>query len=148
MAGPAAAHELAERGFRVHVYERKALGGKARSIPVPRTASGGRRPLPGEHGFRFFPGFYHHVPDSMRRTPLPGNEDGVRNNLVDAMDTLGARERACRRAALRDGPDPRGTVAPGGLQRLLVEELVKQQGIPPHEAEYFASRIMVFLRSS
>jgi hypothetical protein len=39
-------------------------------------------------------------------------------------------------------------VAPGGLQRLLVEELVKQQGIPPHEAEYFASRIMVFLRSS
>src|SRR3954468_22697909 len=33
MAGLAAAHELVERGFTVHVFERKALGGKARSIP-------------------------------------------------------------------------------------------------------------------
>src|SRR3954468_2075760 len=65
MAGLAAAHELVERGFEVRVYERKALGGKARSIAVPHSASGGRNPLPGEHGFRFFPGFYHHVPDSM-----------------------------------------------------------------------------------
>src|SRR4051794_16232428 len=70
MAGLAAAHELAERGFKVDVYERKALGGKARSIPVKATAAGGRKPLPGEHGFRFFPGFYHHVPDTMRRGPL------------------------------------------------------------------------------
>src|SRR4051812_14967810 len=54
MAGLAAAHELAERGFKVTVFERKALGGKARSIPVPGTAAGGRKPLPGEHGFRFF----------------------------------------------------------------------------------------------
>src|SRR5688500_1364008 len=91
MAGLAAAHELVERGFRVTVYERKALGGKARSIPVPGTAAGGRRALPGEHGFRFFPGFYHHVPDSMRRTPFPGNEEGVWNNLVDANGTRSAR---------------------------------------------------------
>src|SRR4051794_36194849 len=62
MAGLAAAHELAERGFDVTVYERNALGGKARSIPVAGTGRGGRRDLPGEHGFRFFPGFYHHVP--------------------------------------------------------------------------------------
>src|SRR5216117_1402841 len=41
MAGLAAAHELRERGFVVDVYERKALGGKARSIPVPKTAAGG-----------------------------------------------------------------------------------------------------------
>jgi hypothetical protein len=84
MAGLAAAHELVERGFRVSVFERKALGGKARSVPVPRTAAGGRRALPGEHGFRFFPGFYHHVPDSMRRTPFGRNRDGVWNNLVAA----------------------------------------------------------------
>jgi uncharacterized protein with NAD-binding domain and iron-sulfur cluster len=57
MAGLAVAHELAERGFDVTVYEPKALGGKARSIPVPGTSGGGRRDLPGEHGFRFFPGF-------------------------------------------------------------------------------------------
>ena len=57
VAGLTAAHELAERGFDVTVYERKALGGKARSIPVAGTARDGRRDLPGEHGFRFFPGF-------------------------------------------------------------------------------------------
>src|SRR4051794_41489687 len=76
MAGLAAAHELAERGFLVDVYERKALGGKARSIPVEGTAAGGRKPLPGEHGFRFFPGFYHHVPDTMRPIPFGKNAHG------------------------------------------------------------------------
>src|SRR5688500_12389576 len=84
MAGLAAAHELAERGFEVTVYERKALGGKARSIPVPGTATPGRRPLPGEHGFRFFPGFYHHIPDTMARIPFGTNENGVFDNLVGA----------------------------------------------------------------
>ncbi len=49
---------LAERGFRVTVYERDHLGGKAWSVGVPGSASGGRSPLPAEHGFRFFPGFY------------------------------------------------------------------------------------------
>lgn len=31
--------------------------------------------IPGEHGFRFFPSFYAHVFDTMRRTPIP--QDGV-----------------------------------------------------------------------
>jgi hypothetical protein len=29
----------------------------------------GRQPLPGEHGFRLFPGFYKPVTDAMRRIP-------------------------------------------------------------------------------
>src|SRR5687767_13299867 len=70
MAGLSAAFELVERGFQVTVYERKALGGKARSIPVKGTAAGGRRDLPGEHGFQFFPGFYSHIPDTMARIPF------------------------------------------------------------------------------
>lgn len=40
------AHKLAERGFDVTVYERRAWGGKARSTEVPGSAAGGRRPLP------------------------------------------------------------------------------------------------------
>ncbi len=78
-----AAHELVERGFEVVVLERSDLaGGKARSIPVVddgtdtsghELASGALGPiehrLPGEHGFQFFPGFYKHVVDTMRRTP-------------------------------------------------------------------------------
>src|SRR5215470_7589107 len=83
VAGMSAAHELAERGFEVVVLERRDIpGGKARSISVAdegEDTSGhqladnapgpiGHR-LPGEHGFRFFPGFYKHVIDTMRRIP-------------------------------------------------------------------------------
>ncbi|MGH6798041.1 MAG: hydroxysqualene dehydroxylase, partial [Roseiarcus sp.] len=83
VAGMSAAHELIERGFEVVVLERGDIaGGKARSVPVvdegERTsghqlASGAAGSIdhrvPGEHGFRFFPGFYKHVVDTMRRTP-------------------------------------------------------------------------------
>ena len=31
--------------------------------------------LPGEHGFRFFPSFYRHVFDTMRRTPIPDEHE-------------------------------------------------------------------------
>src|SRR6266702_1143663 len=91
VAGLSAAHELAERGFHVHVYERKpVLGGKARSIPVPNSAGNGRLPLPGEHGFRFFPGFYKHVTDTMRRTPY-GTHGNVFDNLRVATRILLSR---------------------------------------------------------
>ncbi|UGT61396.1 hydroxysqualene dehydroxylase [Nocardia asteroides] len=91
IAGLTAAHELAERGFEVTVYERRALGGKARSMAATTMpTAGGRRPLPGEHGFRFFPGFYQAVPDTMRRIPFPGNRNGVRDNLVPALTATGA----------------------------------------------------------
>ena len=43
MAGLAAAHELAERGFEVTVFEPTAWGGKARSIRVAGTGAGGRK---------------------------------------------------------------------------------------------------------
>ena len=88
VAGSSAAHELAERGFTVHVYERKpVLGGKASSIPVPGSAQGGRADLPGEHGFRFFPGFYRHVTDTMRRTPY-GAHGNTYDNLTVATRML------------------------------------------------------------
>jgi geranylgeranyl pyrophosphate synthase/uncharacterized protein with NAD-binding domain and iron-sulfur cluster len=83
VAGMSAAHELIERGFEVVVLERRGIaGGKARSIPViddgagtsghqraDRGAASIEHNLPGEHGFRFFPGFYKHVIDTMRRIP-------------------------------------------------------------------------------
>jgi uncharacterized protein with NAD-binding domain and iron-sulfur cluster len=70
VAGLSAAHELAERHFEVQVFEQRDVpGGKARSTRVAQSASGGRQPLPGEHGFRFFPGFYWHLPDTMSRIP-------------------------------------------------------------------------------
>jgi len=148
MAGLAAAHELAERGFAVHVYERNALGGKARSIPVAGTAAGGRKPLPGEHGFRFFPGFYHHVPDTMRRIPFPGNTNGVWDNLVAASG--GKWLRSGDRpdgGPFGIGPDPGQALTVDGLRRNLTE-MLSGRGVPPQELAYFVERLLVFVTSS
>lgn len=87
IAGMSAAQELMERGFRVAVYEARDIpGGKARSMPVPGSETQGRRPLPGEHGFRFFPKFYRHITDTMKRIPYGGNEQGVFDNLVEGSE--------------------------------------------------------------
>ena len=39
---------------------------------MPGSGTGGRADLPAEHGFRFFPGFYRHLPDTMKRIPPGG----------------------------------------------------------------------------
>jgi len=91
VGGLTAAHELAERGYEVTVYERMiAYGGKARSIPKPNSGIEQRQDLPGEHGFRFFPGFYRHVIDTMQRIPFHKTEN-VAGNLVAATQSMLAR---------------------------------------------------------
>ena len=148
MAGLTVAHELIERGFGVTVYEPTALGGKARSIGVPRTATGGRRNLPGEHGFRFFPGFYHHVPDTMRRIPFPGNANGVWDNLVAA--TGGKWLRGGDQpdgGPFGLGPDPAQAMTVDGLRRNLLQ-MFSGHEVPPQELSYFVERLLVFVTSS
>jgi 15-cis-phytoene desaturase len=87
VAGLTVAHELAERGFSVDVIEKRDVpGGKARSTEVPSSASAGRQLLPGEHGFRFFPGFYRHLPDTFSRIP-DGAGKTVLEHLV-AVNTM------------------------------------------------------------
>lgn len=53
--------------------------------------------LPAEHGYRFFPSFYHHVFDTMRRIPL------MESRSTDAFK-LGARRDAHRRDVKNVGP--------------------------------------------
>lgn len=74
-----AAHELVLRGFDVALYERRdlgdpvlSLGGKAAS----QMSTHGGAVYAGEHGFRFFPAFYWHTPDTMSRIPLRASERG------------------------------------------------------------------------
>ena len=149
MAGLAAAHEAVERGFKVTVYEPVRLGGKARSIPVPGTKTQGRRPLPGEHGFRFFPGFYHHVPDTMRRIPYGQNANGVHDNLVDTSEGLSVRANGEPDALfLGMGYAPNELLTVEGLRHIIINDYVQGEGISPVELEYFANRLLVFLTSS
>jgi len=148
MAGLAAAHELAERGFDVTVFEPKAWGGKARSIPMAGTGVGGRADLPGEHGFRFFPGFYHHIPDTMKRIPFGSNANGVKDNLSAAKGGKFLRGGARADAFIFGiGPDPQAVLTVDGLRRYLTENL-KGQDVPPDELAYFITRLMVFFTSS
>ncbi|MEI2701330.1 MAG: FAD-dependent oxidoreductase [Baekduia sp.] len=147
MAGLTVAHELAERGFKVTVYEPAYLGGKARSMGVPGSGKGGRKDLPGEHGFRFFPGFYHHVPDSMRRIPFDGQANGVWDNLSSA--TGGKFYRAGNRPdALAFGLffDPEELATPEGIHRVLMEAS-SGRGVSFDDMAYFVSRVLVYLTS-
>jgi uncharacterized protein with NAD-binding domain and iron-sulfur cluster len=143
VAGMTAAHELAERGFRVRVYELRDIpGGKARSISVRGSGVGGRKDLPGEHGFRFFPGFYQHVPDTMKRIPYGGQSTGVFDNLVPTT----------RAAFVREGqlpiviPDvfPR---SPHDVLGAVVLALGDRTGLSSGDIAHFASRIGILLGS-
>lgn len=144
MSGLAVAHELIERGFEVTVFERKALGGKARSIGVPGTAAGGRLELPGEHGFRFFPGFYRNIPDTMRRIPVAGNGRGAFDNLIAAEG--GAFLRHGDDIAIPDLKKPRDW-SPARVTEML-RSLTRLTGeIRWEEAEFFLRRLVVFMSS-
>jgi uncharacterized protein with NAD-binding domain and iron-sulfur cluster len=146
VAGLSAAHELAERGFAVAVYEaRDMFGGKARSFGVPGSGTGGRADLPAEHGFRFFPGFYKHLPDTMRRIPFPGRPDGVAGNLVTATRALLAQ--AGGRNELIGVTHPTGAHDDlTALSRFLLDWATKV-GVPAHEHAIFVERLLTFLTS-
>src|SRR5262245_66042176 len=108
VGGLSAAHELAERGFSVTVYEKRSrCGGKARSYPTPDG-------FPAEHGFRFFPGFYRHLPDTMARIPCDGGH--VLDRLVGAERILlaraGGENELISLAHAPESPDARPVRAP------------------------------------
>lgn len=141
VAGLSAAQELAERGFHVDVYERKpVLGGKARSIPVPNSGTDGRLELPGEHGFRFFPGFYKHVTDTMRRIPY-----GAHGNVYDNLRI------ATRMLLAREGQEELTWIArsPRTLEdlRAFLMELFTPFGVPLNEVSFFVSRLLMVATS-
>jgi uncharacterized protein with NAD-binding domain and iron-sulfur cluster len=144
VGGLSAAHELAERGFDVTVYEaRGEFGGKARSMPVPGSGTDGRADLPAEHGFRFFPGFYRHLPHTMERIPHDGGD--VAGHLVAATRILfaqaGGRDELVAAAH-----------APSSLDDLAVAirfawEVGTSAGIPPHELAGLVERLLTLLGS-
>jgi 15-cis-phytoene desaturase len=137
VGGLSAAHELAERGFSVTVYERRGtFGGKARSIPVPGSGSGGRKDLPGEHGFRFFPGFYKHVTDTMKRIPVGDGGRSCYDNLVVAKRILLAR--AAKPETFWDAGFPETS---DDLQTALLA-LLNHLDIAQEEIQFFVSRML------
>jgi uncharacterized protein with NAD-binding domain and iron-sulfur cluster len=146
VAGLTAAHELIDRGYSVTVFERKALGGKARSIPAPNS---GPPPLPGEHGFRFFPGFYRNVTETMRRIPFPGNSKGTWQNLTRATAYL---HSGLGRADLTIPlPFPLPTIPNPITPKAFIESVTTVFQtlfrLPLYEAAYAAQKLAVYVTS-
>ncbi|WP_433179641.1 hydroxysqualene dehydroxylase [Actinoallomurus sp. CA-150999] len=144
MGGLTVAHELAERGFQVTVYERKAWGGKCRSIPVPGTGSGGRQDLPGEHGFRFFPGFYQNLPDTMSRIPLPGGGSTF-DNLVAGKEVAAYYNGT--KFTLPAAGSIQGTLSPDSLLAFLKTAVSVVGTVPAWEVAYFLQKMIAFVTS-
>ena len=145
VGGMSAAHELAERGFEVTVFEsRAAAGGKARSFPFPGSGSGGRRDLPGEHGFRFFPGFYRHLPDVMRRIPYEDQPRGVLDNLVAASRVQIVRDGGSEIVAPAHFPTTLGELE---LAFSSLRSFATEVGVPLDEQLYFIERLLLLLTS-
>ena len=143
VAGMTAAHELMERGFEVTVFEAKdEPGGKARSMLVPESGTGGRADLPGEHGFRFFPGFYKHLPDTMRRIPYRGQPDGTLGNLVHPSEIEIARKGLPPITVLS-----RPAQNCKELRDFITNVLGSHLGVGMDEALFFAGKIEAFLTS-
>jgi uncharacterized protein with NAD-binding domain and iron-sulfur cluster len=140
VGGLTVAHELAERGLEVTVFEPKALGGKARSIPVTGTGTDGRLDLPGEHGFRFFPGFYKNSVDTMARIPEGGGT--VLDHLVDATQELFVFPSG--QAWLLPDFDANG--ARQGI-RSVITAIGLAAGVPLNEIEYLVRKMLVFQTS-
>jgi len=137
VGGLSAAHELAERGFSVTVYERRdAFGGKARSLSVPGTGTEGRRDLPGEHGFRFFPGFYQHVTDTMSRIPFGEQGASCRDNLVQATRILLARNGKADPVWIARFPETLDDF------RTALLALLEGLDVPKPEVAFFVSRLL------
>jgi 15-cis-phytoene desaturase len=139
VAGLSAAHELAERGFSVSVYEKKPIfGGKARSLSIPDSGVPPHQDIPGEHGFRFFPGFYRHLPDTMSRIPVNGGATAA-DNLVEATRVLVARSG-------RPAIDLLARL-PQNTQdwTIALHAMLSGIGVPGIEMAYFVDRLLVLL---
>ena len=166
VAGLSAAHELLERGFVVEVFEKLNLpGGKARSIPVleglgdrgAKSAQvdafraamaadplGRRRPwLPGEHGFRFFPNFYRHITDTLRRIPF-GNGT-VFDNLVDTTQVLIASYN--KPGVELPSRFPENVYELASVLKTFLWTISPRNDIPYAEIEHFASCVWRIITS-
>ena len=151
VAGLTVAHELAERGFEVTVYERRDVpGGKARSIFVPGTGTGGRRDLPGEHGHRMVLGFYRNLPDTLRR--IPGSAGGSVHDTLAPVTRFELARDGRPSIPIPVGPGdldlPEPTLAHAGLLVNTLAEVLKDAPLlPPEEVLFLAGKVSVLFSS-
>ena len=107
----------------------------------PNTGTAGRSNLPGEHGFRFFPAFYKHLPDTLARIPFPANVS-VFNNLRSYNPDRSCSGREATRLLLT-GRLPQDM----GDWILAFKDLFGGIGVADDEVLFFADRLLTLLTS-
>ena len=151
VGGMSAAHELIKRGYEVEVYERNKIycGGKARSVNVPKTnLQDPHKYLPGEHGFRFFPGFYKHITSTMKEIPFVdenGNQqkDGCFGNLVPTTRIMLAQYGKQAIVTVASFPKNKSDI------KLLIKDMHgSDSGLSKAEEEFFAEKMWQLMTSS
>ena len=177
IAGLTAAHELAERGFEVTVYEPLAderkddekpegltvrLGGMAASQYLkgdrlrrfPEAPPGGKVPRPptaGEHGFRFFPAYYLHLWDTLRRIPVY-DDASAKDPEITARTVYDNVRRVITQAVASYDGQP-ALVFPREAPRSIAELYgalgqIRQFGFEPTDIPTFLGRIVRYLVTS
>src|SRR4051794_8902731 len=144
VAGMSAAHELVERGYSVRVFERQSLpGGKARSVSVDGTGTNGRKDLPGEHGFRFFPRFYRHIIDTMERIPMAGGHSAADHLVQASRDEIAINGRT---TIVMSAWFPRSIA---DIRVMLAERFeIAKLGLTDEDEKVFAARVWQLMTSS
>ncbi|MGH7437308.1 MAG: hydroxysqualene dehydroxylase, partial [Polyangiaceae bacterium] len=100
-------------------------------------------PLPGEHGFRFFPRFYKHVVDTMGRIPYGGGS--VAQNLVDTTQLYVGRFGRPPLVLPPRFPHDVGDLQTALL--LVVAAISGQIEVPLDEVVFFAQKMWQFVTS-
>mgnify|MGYP003290433909 CR=1 FL=1 len=129
-----------------------AFGAAVAAGAYPDVAAAADRPLgqsalhdvPAEHGFRFFPGFYRHLPDTMARTPGRGRERVI-DDLVGAEMVMIAREGG-RGELVAPAHAPTSIDDFAAVTRFLVAWF-GELGIEPAEQAFFLDRLITLLTS-
>ena len=176
IAGLTAAHELAERGFGVTVYEPSLdsltrdkpgglavrLGGMAATqYPTPRpfprpdgTESSSAPPqgATGEHGFRFFPAYYLHLWDMLQRIPVYDQLHDVATARVTPRTVYDNVQRVITQAVTAVDGLP-SLVLPREAPRSMAElhgafNQIRQLGFTQTDISTFLGRITRFLVTS
>ncbi|WP_437932976.1 NAD(P)-binding protein [Sorangium sp. So ce341] len=144
------------------------LRGKIRPERTPRfEVSGQEKPkahgkvdvevgfklLPGEHGFRFFPSFYRHVFDTMRRIPVVTSTQDFSETFRTVLDNLVPTKSSFLAMAKRDNEPARTVVfpreTPMGLSPLLstLNDYVSKLGYTHSDIAQIALKIFKYMTS-
>jgi len=104
--------------------------------------------LPGEHGYRFYPAFYHNLDDQLRRIPVYDRQGLPTHRTV--LDNLEHAESA--RFGVEDGQPPirfeRRLPRSFEELRRTAEELANRLGFPVDDFLFFELKMLKFMTAS